>query len=103
MEPDGSRPFRDLINTYIDATEDDSLTWSQQDAILDEAETLIRQKVETNPDLLDAAPDMLVALECVVEEYDAMFLMPAFIIDGKLVNPEEHIRALIAKAKGEKA
>jgi hypothetical protein len=55
--------FRDLINAYIDATEDDNLTWNQQDQILDEAETAIRQKVETNPDLLDAAPDMLAALE----------------------------------------
>lgn len=95
-------PFRDLINAYIDATEDDSLTWNQQDAILDEAETLIRQKVETNPDLLDAAPDMLQALELIVEEHDALFLMTAFIINGKLVNPEEHIRGLIAKAKGER-
>lgn len=100
MEPDGSRPFRDLINTYIDATEDDSLTWGQQDAILDEAETLIRQKVETNPDLLDAAPDMLVALECILRDFDGLHTLQAFIINGKLVNPEEHIRALITKAKG---
>jgi hypothetical protein len=99
MEPDGSRPFRDLINTYIDATEDDSLTWSQQDAILDEAETLIRQKVETNPDLLDAAPDMLGALVEMVDMFERH-------LDGR-TGPDDaaqrwdNARAAIAKAKGE--
>lgn len=95
MEPDGSRPFRDLINTYIDATEDDSLTWNQQDQILDDAETAIRQKVEANPDLLDAAPDMLEALESLVEFLD--YGTPVY--PGSLVVTEA--REAIAKAKGE--
>lgn len=94
-------PFVDLVNAYIDAVEDDSLTSNQQDLILDDVETWIRQKVEPIPALLDAAPEMLQILEAILSDRDGLDRLQAFTMNGEFYDPREVISAVIAKAKGE--
>lgn len=93
-------PFVDLVNAYIDTVEDDSLTSNQQDQILDDVETWIRQKVEPIPALLDAAPEMLQILENILSDRDGLDRLQAFTINGEFYDPREVISAVIAKAKG---